>query len=77
MLGASNFKVIDVTFENFVENVIEVLLVAVWTCSLLLLEPVLEARLTDVLSTADSEVRVMENLGADIAVEPVRDWLGE
>ena len=29
------------------------------------------------LSTALSEVRVTENLGADIASEPVRDWLGE
>ena len=77
MLGASNFKVTDFTFECFVENVIEVLLTAVWACCLLLLEPVLEAGLTEVLSTADSEMRVTENLGADIAIEPVRDWLGE
>ena len=77
LLGASNFKVIDLTFESFVENMIEVLFAAVWACCLLLLEPVLEAGLTEVLSTADGEVRVMENLGADIAVEPVRDWLGE
>ena len=60
-------------FESFVENMIEVLLAAVWACFLLLLEPVLEAGLTEVLSTADGEVRVTENLGADIATEPVRD----
>ena len=77
LLGASNFKVTDFTFECFVENVIEVLLAAVWACCLLLLEPVLEAGLTEVLSTAASEVRVTENFGADIAVEPVRDWLSE
>jgi len=41
------------------------------------LEPVLEAGLTEVLSTAASEMRVTENLGADVAVEPFRDWLGE
>ena len=29
------------------------------------------------LSTADGEVRVTENLCADIAVEFFRDWLGE
>ena len=73
MLGALNFKVIDLMFESFVENMIEVLLAAVWACFLLLLEPVLEAGLTKVLSTAECEVRVMENLGADIATEPVRD----
>jgi len=57
--------------------VIEVLFTAVRACCLLLLEPVLEAGLTEVLSTADGEMRVMENLRADIAIEPVRDWLGE
>jgi len=77
LLGALNFKVIDFTFECFVEEVIEVLFTAVWACCLLLLEPVLEAGLTEVLSTAASEVRVTENLCADIAIEPVRDWLGE
>ena len=56
---------------------IEVLFTAVWAGCLLLLGPVLEAGLTEVLSTAASEMRVTENLGADIAVEPVRDWLGE
>jgi len=55
---------------------VEVLFTAVWAC-LLLLEPVLEAGLTEVLSTALSEVRVTENLGADIASESVRDWLSE
>ena len=29
------------------------------------------------LSTADGEVRVAENLCADIAMEFIRDWLGE
>jgi len=77
LLGASNFKVIDFTFESFVENVIEILFTAVWACCLLLLEPVLEAGLTEVLSTADGELRVTENLRADTAIEPVRDWLGE
>ena len=77
MLGASNFKVIDLTFESFVEHMVEVHLAAVWACCLLLLEPVPEAGLTEVLSTAASEVRVTENFGADIAIEPVRDWLGE
>jgi len=38
---------------------------------------VLEAGLTEVLSTAASEVRVTENLCADMAVEFFRDWLGE
>ena len=56
---------------------IEVLFTAVWACCLLLLEPVLEAGLTEVLSTADGEVRVTENLCADIAMEFFRDWLGE
>ena len=50
---------------------------AVWACFLLLLEPVVEAGLTEVLSTAASEVRVTENLCADIAIELVWDWLGE
>ena len=50
---------------------------AVWACCLLLLEPVVEAGLAEVLSTAASEVRVTENLCADIAIELVRDWLGE
>jgi len=50
---------------------------AVRACCLLLLEPVLEAGLREVLSTAECEVRIVENLGTDIAVEPVRDWLGE
>ena len=77
MLGASNFKVIDLTFESFVEHMVEVLVAAVWACCLLLLEPVLEAGLAEVLSTTDSEVRVTENLCADIAIVPVRDWLGE
>ena len=76
MLGASNFKDINLTFESFVENVVEILLTAVWA-GCLLLEPVLEAGLTEVLSTADGEVRVTENLCADIAVELFRDWLGE
>ena len=55
---------------------VEILLAAVWACCLLL-EPILEAGLTEVLSTAASEVRVAENLCADTAAEPVRDWLGE
>ena len=51
---------------------------AVWACCLLLLfEPVLEAGLTEVLSTAFREVRVMKNFGADTAVELLRHWLGE
>ena len=50
----------------------------VWTgCLLLFSEPVLEAGLTVVLSTAASEVRVMKNLSADTAVEFLRYWLGE
>jgi len=77
LLGASNFKVIDLTFECFVENVVEVLFAAVWAGCLLLLEPVLEAGLTEVLSTAECEVRVAENLRADTAMEFFRDWLGE
>ena len=77
MLGALNFEVINFTFESFVENMIEVLFAAVWACCLLLLEPVLEAGLTEVLSTADGEVRVVENLRADIAMQFFRDWLGE
>ena len=48
-----------------------------WACCLLLLEPVLEAGLTEVLSTTASEVRVTENLCADIAMELFRDWFGE
>ena len=48
---------------------VEVLVAAVWACCLLLLEPVPEAGLTEVLSTAASEVRVMENLRGDIAQE--------
>ena len=77
MLGASNFEVIDLTFESFVENVVEVLFTAVWAGCLLLLEPVLEAGLTEVLSTADGKVRVTENLRADTAMEFFRDWIGE
>jgi len=73
LLGALNFKVIDFTFCCFVEIMIEVLFTAVWAGCLLLLEPVLEAGLTEVLSTADSEVRVMENLCADITMEFFRD----
>ena len=56
---------------------IEVLFTAVWACCLLLVEPVLEAGLTEVLSTADSEVRVTENLCANIAMEFFRDGLSE
>ena len=56
---------------------IEVLFAAVWACCLLLLEPVLEAGLTEVLSTANGEVRVTENLCADTAMQFFRDWLGE
>jgi len=77
LLDASNFKVIDLLFESFVEHMVEVLVAAVWACCLLLLEPVLEAGLTELLSTAASEVRVMENLRADIAAELFRDCLGE
>jgi len=76
LLGASNFKVINLTFENFTENVVDVLSVAVWAC-LMLLEPVLETGLTEVLRTADHEVWVTENFFADIAVEIFRDWLGK
>ena len=75
--GASNFKVIDFTFESFVENMIEVPFTAVWACFLLPVEPVLEVGPTEVLSTADGEVRVAENLCSDIAMEFIRDWLGE
>ena len=51
---------------------------AVWAgCLLLLFEPVLKAGLTEVLSTAFREVRVMKNFGADTAVELLRHWLGE
>jgi len=56
--------------------VVEVLLATVWAC-FLLFKPVLEAGIAEVLSTALSEVRVTENLCADTAVEPVRDWLSE
>jgi len=76
LLGALNFKVINLTFENFIENVVDVLVVAVWAC-LLLLEPVLETGLTKVLRTADHAVRVTKNFFADIAVETFRDWLGK
>jgi len=71
LLGASNFKFIDLTFQCFVENKIELLMSAMRTH--LLLEPVLKTGATEVLSTALSEVRVTENLCADTAVEPVRD----
>ena len=77
MLGASDFKVIDLTFKCSVKNVVEVLFAAVRACCLLLLEPVLEAGLTEVLSTADGELRVTESLCADTAIEPVRNWLGK
>ena len=43
----------------------------------LFLEPVLEAGLTEVLSTAFSEVGITKNFGADAAVELLRYWLGE
>ena len=67
---------IDITLDCFITHVVEVLLATVWAC-LLLLEPVLEAGLTEVLSTAASEVRVMENLGADIAMQLLRDRFSE
>ena len=42
----------------------------VWaSCLLLFSEPVLEAGLTVVLSTAASEVRITKNFGADSAIE--------
>ena len=49
----------------------------VWTCCVLLFEPVLEARLTEVLSTAFSEVRVTKNFGADSALQSIGYWSGE
>ena len=52
---------------RFIEYVVEVVMATVWTCYLLLLEPVLEARLTEILPTAFSEVRVTKNFGADSA----------
>ena len=67
---------IDITLDCFITHVVEVLLATVWAC-LLLFKPVLEAGIAEVLSTALSEVRVTENLCADTAVEPVRDWLSE
>ena len=43
---------------------------AVWAgCLLLFSEPILEAGLTEMLSTAASEVRVTKNFGTDTAVE--------
>ena len=47
------------------------------SCLLLFSEPVLEAGLTVVLSTAASEVRITKNFGADTAVEFLRYRLGE
>ena len=41
------------------------------------LEPVIEARLTEVLSTAFSEVRVSKNFGADTALKSFRHWFSE
>ena len=64
-------------FESFVENIIEVLFAAVWAGCLLLPGPVPEAGLTEVLSTTECQLRVTENLGADIAMELFRDGLGE
>ena len=49
----------------------------VWAGIFLLSEPVLEAGLTEVLSTAFSEVGITKNFGADAAVELLRYWLGE
>ena len=57
----------------FVEHVVELLFAAFWAgCFLLCLEPVVEAGLTEVLSTAFSEVGIMKNSSADITVEPLR-----
>ena len=53
----------------------ELLLAALWAgCFLLCLEPVLEAGVTEVLSTAFSEVGIMKNSSADITVESLRHW---
>jgi len=76
LLGTLNFKVINLTFQNFTENVVDILSVAVWAC-LLLHEPALETGLTEVLRTADHELRVTENILADTAVEIFRNWLGK
>ena len=73
-----DFKFINFTFPFFVEHVVEVVVAAVWAgCLLLFSEPILEAGLTVVLSTAASEVRVTKNFGADTAVELFGYWVGE
>ena len=64
-------------FDSFVKNVVEVLLAADWAGCLLLLKPLLDAGLTEVVSTALGEVRVAENPCAYIAIEPFRDWPGK
>ena len=69
---ASDFKFINFTLEWFVKYVDEVFMAAVRARIFLFLEPVLEAGLTEVLSTAFSEVRITKNFGADTAVEFLR-----
>ena len=57
---------------------VKVLLAAMWAgCLLLLLEPVIKAGLTEVLSTAASKVRITKNFGTDTAVKLFKYWLGE
>lgn len=77
VFGALDFKIIDFTFQWFIEYVVEMVMPTVWACCVLLLEPVLEARLTEILSTAFSEVRVAKNLGADNALQSIGYWFGE
>ena len=77
MFGTLDFKIIDFTFQRFIEYVVEMVMPTVWACCVLLLEPVLEARLTEILSTAFSEVRVAKNLGADNTLQSIGYWFGE
>ena len=70
----------NVTFPLFIEHVFElyILLAAAWAGGPLLFpEPVLEAELTKVLSTAFSEVRYTKNFGADTAVKSFGYWLSK
>ena len=72
MVTASYLQLVDLTSQAFVDHVIKIISLCAAVRAALLaslsIKPLVETRLTKVLTTAHSEVRVTENLGANLTV---------
>ena len=73
MIAISNVEVVDVASQTFVDYVIKIVslgtAVRAALLALLSIKPLVETRLTKVLTTAHSEVRVTKNVGTDLTDE--------